>query len=96
MTLELTGLQMTLELTGEISGRVFHLAVDNLKELIDGLLQMGASVSETYHDQVTDVVVDYRKGALYKKAEQEQKRLDQVIGYGKSYRKRPGLIQNLI
>jgi len=64
---------MTLELTGEISGRVFYLAVDNLKELIDGLLQMGASVSETYHDQVTDVVVDYRKGALYKRAEQEQK-----------------------
>jgi hypothetical protein len=52
---------------------VRYLAVNNIKELIDGLLQMGAGVSETYHDQVTDVVVDYRKGALYKKAEQEQK-----------------------
>ena len=58
--------------TEELSGRVFYF-LNNIQELSDGIGQLGASVSETYHDQVTDVVVDYREGALYKRAELEQK-----------------------
>ena len=63
---------MTLELTGVISSRIFYFQ-NNIKELSDGLVQLGASVSEIYHDQVTDAVMEYREGALFNRAEREQK-----------------------
>jgi hypothetical protein len=59
------------ELQVDLTTRVFFIK-DNT-ELAHDLVNLGASVSETYTNDVTDVVVDYRKGSVYRRAERDGK-----------------------
>lgn len=60
--------------TVDLKSRTFYFTDKIIfRELGSDLSSLGAIVSDTYHDDVTDVVVDYRKGSVYIKAERENK-----------------------